>query len=145
MPQLIEHIDAIGRKKQRDVLMLEFHPEWKLSIRNDDGAESESYNYEKDKVRDEILENLNKLNVPWFECATYASTNMMCSYQGQIYIDVPYDENFPLYQVLQEYLEFPDGSIRFPSVKFLCLTLECCMKNAHHDEPGFWENWAENF
>ena len=55
MPQLIEHIDAIGRKKQRDVLMLEFHPEWKLHIGNDDGEESESYNYENDKVRDEIL------------------------------------------------------------------------------------------
>ena len=54
MPQLIEHIDAIGRKKQRDVLMLEFHPEWKLHIGNDDGEESESYNYENDKVREGV-------------------------------------------------------------------------------------------
>ncbi|MEI7839032.1 MAG: hypothetical protein WCJ11_00855 [Methylococcaceae bacterium] len=145
MPRLIEHIDAIGRKKQRDVLMLEFHPEFKFHIGNDDEEESESYDYRKDKTRAEILENLIKLNIPWVKCATYASTNMMSSYQGQIYIDVPYDENLPIYQILQEYLEFSDGSIRFPSVKFLCLTLECCMQNAHHDELGFWEKWADNF
>jgi hypothetical protein len=23
--------------------------------------------------------------------------------------------------------------------------LSTAMKNAHHDEPGFWERWAENF
>ena len=25
------------------------------------------------------------------------------------------------------------------------LTLETAMQNAHHDEPGFWGKWAEDF
>lgn len=60
MPQLIEHIDQIARKKQRTVLYLEFHPE--SMFNNDD--ESKFYDYENEKVRDEIIANLDKLNIP---------------------------------------------------------------------------------
>lgn len=62
-----------------------------------------------------------------------------------IYIDVPFDENDPQYQQVQAYMEHADGSMRFPTVKFWYLPLEKAMENAHHDEPGFWEKWAENF
>jgi hypothetical protein len=51
----------------------------------------------------------------------------------------------PLCKALHEYLEYPDGSMRFPTVRFYFLTLEIAMQNAHHDEPGFWDKWAENF
>jgi hypothetical protein len=30
-------------------------------------------------------------------------------------------------------------------VRFTLYTLAYCMKNAHHDEPGFWERWADMF
>lgn len=143
MPQLIDHIDRIARKKQRDVLLLEFHPESMSAFCIRD--ESESYDYQNDKVRDEIIENLDKCKIPWTPCAQIASPGSMCAYLGQIYLDVPYDEELPLYQVLQEYLEYPDGSMRFSSVRFCYFPLEIAMKNAHHDEPGFWEKFYENW
>lgn len=50
-----------------------------------------------------------------------------------------------VYQTVRYYLEQMDGTMRFPTVRFYVLPLEHAMKNAHHDEPGFWERWAEKF
>jgi hypothetical protein len=69
----------------------------------------------------------------------------MRSYAGQIYIDVPYDTNDCVYQAVQQFLEYPDATMRFEDVKFWIVTLELAMKNSHHDEPGFWDKWAEAF
>jgi hypothetical protein len=149
MPQLVDHIDAIARQKQRTVLYLEFHPEQIFKVDTEEDYEkdirSRHYSYQEDKVRDEIIKNLDDMGISWMECGHFASTNFMCSYQGQIYLDVPYDENLDEYKKLQEYLEYSDGSMRFPSVRFYHLPLEIAMQNAHHDVPGFWEDWAENF
>jgi len=35
--------------------------------------------------------------------------------------------------------------MKIDGVVFCYLPLEMAMKNAHHDEPGFWDRWAENF
>jgi hypothetical protein len=69
----------------------------------------------------------------------------MCGYHGQIYLDVPFDDNDPLYVLVRDYLENPNGTRRFETVGFWYLPLEKAMENAHHDEPGFWEKWAEDF
>ena len=66
----------------------------------------------------------------------------MRSYAWQVYIDVPYDLNNPTYQDVQAFLEYPDGTMRFVDVKFWILSLDRAMKNAYHDEPGFWERLA---
>jgi hypothetical protein len=55
------------------------------------------------------------------------------------------DETDPRYCQLRDYLEHPDGSMRDDNVRFYVLKLEVAMQNAHHDEPGFWELWAETF
>jgi hypothetical protein len=156
MPQVIDHIDAIARKKKRAVLYLEFHPastfrSQVIETDEDHDLYLESkhrisdYKYEKDAVRDEIIENLNRLGVSWVECGSIASECGFSSYKGQIYIDVPMDVNLPIYRELNDYLEYPNGEMRFSTVRFNYLTLEVAMKNAHHDEPGFWETWADNF
>lgn len=69
----------------------------------------------------------------------------MLPYLGNIYIDVPFDESDSKYQLVREYLEKPDGTPRDERVRFYYLPLEIAMKNAHHDEPGFWDKWAETF
>lgn len=69
----------------------------------------------------------------------------MLSYRGQLYIDLPIDANSPAFQALTLFLEKPDGSARMPGVKFMLCTLEQAMTNSAHDEPGFWEQWAETF
>jgi hypothetical protein len=35
--------------------------------------------------------------------------------------------------------------MKFEGAKFCYLPLAVAMENAHHDEPGFWDRWAENF
>ncbi|MDO9212365.1 MAG: hypothetical protein Q7U23_00865 [Methylococcales bacterium] len=70
----------------------------------------------------------------------------MISYHGDIYLDVPYDENnHPLYVQVRDYLENPDDTMRFDTMSFWYLPLEKAMVNTHHDEPDFWEKWAADF
>ncbi|GJH13626.1 hypothetical protein CBA19CS11_32330 [Caballeronia novacaledonica] len=137
MPMLLQHIDAIARAKQRDVLYLTFPPAEPLA--------EPRRSYESLDSRERIIAWLDANAVGWTMCGHVASENTMRSYAGQIYIDVPYDSEDPTYQRVQAFLEFADGSMRFEDAKFWVVSLEEAMKNAHHDEPGFWERWADNF
>jgi hypothetical protein len=135
MPELIEHIDAIARKKQRAVLYLEFHPRdaWRR------------YRFESDALRDAVLAWLDQHQVDWRPCGPYARPGTLFPYLGQVYLDVPYDEALPEYRSLRDYLELPDGSMRHAGVRFYAMPLDYANENAEHDEPGFWERVWENF
>lgn len=141
MPFLIENIDAIARKKQRDVLFVTFHPKQS----DDDDSWELSHDWENDPMREVVCNWLTEHHIAWQMCGYVADECCMCSYEGQIYLDVPYDDNDPLYVLVRDYLENPDGSMRFETVSFWCLPLITAMENAHHDEPGFWAKWAETF
>lgn len=134
MPQLIEHIDAIARAKKRNVLYVVFHENLRDQI-----------DWEQLPVRKQIIEWLDVNSIAWKPCGHIASTNIMVGYKGQIYIDLPFDEKDPTYRKLCNYLEKPDGTMAFEGMTFCYHTLSAAMENAHHDEPGFWEKWAENF
>lgn len=140
MPLLLEYIDAIARKKKRDVLFLEFaktkRPKTPLEA---------SVRYEDIESRTRILEWFDANAVPWTMCGGIARENGWSSYEGQVYVDIPYDLSNPTYQDVQEFLERPDGTCRFDDVKFWIVSLGMAMENAHHDEPGFWERHAEGF
>lgn len=142
MPMLIEHIDAIARKKHRDVLYLTFH---KKNAKPIDLWKSNGYDYHSDRMRDNVCKWLTEHDITWQPCGHIASESTMISYRGQIYLNVPFDENDLDYMLIRDYLEHPDGSMRFPTVTFWYLPLEKAMENAHHDEPGFWEKWAKDF
>jgi hypothetical protein len=103
------------------------------------------YDYRQDPERLRVISWLDERGIPWQPCGPIANENRMTSYRGDLYVDVPYDTADPAYQMLQTYLENQDGTMRHPMVKFEYCPLELAMKNAHHDEPGFWERWAENF
>jgi hypothetical protein len=136
MPETIEHIDAISRKKQRDVLSIRFH------ARDTDSLE---YDYQRDPVRQRIISWLDERGIAWQPCGPVANENGMWPYCGSLYVDVPYNTSDPTYELLRAYLENPDGTMRHPTVTFQYYPLELAMKNAHHDSPGFWERWAEDF
>jgi hypothetical protein len=129
MPQLLEHIDAIARKKQRDVLTVEFHS-FQEGYRAD---------YRFNPARKIIIDWLDANAIGYEECAEYANEKQIDSYRGQIYIDVSYETVNPLYLKLQAFLENPDETMRFDTAWFRGYRLEYCMKNAHHDVPGFWD------
>ncbi len=141
MPMLIEHIDAIARKKQRDVLYITFNPR----MSDDDGSGGRSHDWKNDSMRETVCKWLTEHQIDWQPCGSVANESSMRSYCGQIYLDVPYDDKDPLYALVRDYLENPNGTMRFDTVTFWYLPLEKAMKNAHHDEPGFWEKWAEKF
>jgi hypothetical protein len=129
MPQLIEHIDAIARAKGRDVLFVIFHQDLRDRIA-----------WELLPVRQQIVEWLTANAIAWKPCGQVASTSFVGPYLGQIYVDVPFDTGDPTYRRLRDYLEKPDGSMALDGAAFCYLPLSEAMKNAHHDEPGFWEN-----
>lgn len=135
MPEQLQHIDAIARQKVRDVLYLEFtHANRPVSRP-----------FEEIKSRQQILAWFDENGVPWVQCGPIANENVMVSYAGQVYIDVPYDTSNATYQAVQAFLEYPDGTIRFDDVEFWVVSIERAMENSHHDEPGFWDRWAESF
>ena len=142
MPILIEHIDAIARKKQRDVLYVTFSPKIITDI---DWWDCDSFNWQQDPMRGTVCKWLTEHGIHWQHCSDFADVNSMRSYEGQIYLDIPYDDSDPLYALVRDYLENPDGSMRFETIGFWYLPLAKAMENAHHDEPGFWERWAEDF
>lgn len=143
MPQLIEHIDAIARQKQRDVLFLQFSDP--VDQQGEDDGRLVCADWKSSAGRLAVIRWLDDNRIAWHPCGDVADVNYMRSYAGHIYIDVPFDETDPVYQKLRAYLENPDGSMRRPGVLFFALQLHIAMKNAHHDEPGFWERWAESF
>jgi len=141
MPMLIEHIDAIARKKGRDVLFLDFP-----TGLGDDPFEDFKVDWEDIPIRQQIITWLEQNQIEWSHCGYIANENMMGGgYHGRIYIDVPFDKNDPVYRKLSDYLETPEGEMKLKGVKFCYLPLKVAMKNAHHDEPRFWEKWAEDF
>lgn len=146
MPELIKHIDAIAREKQRGVLYVDFRSP---PSKDADYRESEygyaGIDWQTLPIRQQIIDWLDAHGVAWEKCGHYARTNLMMGYRGQLYIDLPYDNTLLAYQLLEAFLENPDGSIRFAKIMFIYVPLESAMKNAAHDEPGFWERWAEDF
>lgn len=138
---LIEYIDAIARKKQRTVLYITFHPP---TVYEDCG----SYCFESDPNRKRVISWLDEHNIKWQMCGPVARetfNSCMGAYLGEIYIDVPFDENDPVYQIVREYIENPDGTMRDEQVCWYYLPFEKAMENAHHDEPGFWEKLSEKW
>lgn len=142
---LIEHIDAIARQKQRDVLYVEFHPPVAGSVNDEEIVDQGDFDWKTLPIRQQIIDWLDAQGIGWKPCGLFVNACVMMGYHGQIYIDLPFDEALPAFQSLQALLELPDGSMRFPDATFYCCTLELAMENAAHDEPGFWDHWAEGF
>jgi hypothetical protein len=137
MPQMIEHIDAIARREARDALYVTFF--------DDPSGARSPYRWQEHPARAAIVEWLTAHGYAWSECGEMANERVMRSYRGSIYVGVPFDRTNPAYCALEAFLEYPDGSLRFDHMCFCVIALEDAEKNAHHDEPGFWDRWAEDF
>jgi len=134
MPLLLEHIDKIAREKKRDVIFINFDKEI-----------FPSYDWENYDERNNLIKWLKKNEISYEMCGPIACECGWESYRGQLYIDLPIDENNTKYQLLCEHLDGPNGTFKIPGVEAWIMPLSVAMENAHHDEPGFWDKWAENF
>ncbi|MEI6207027.1 MAG: hypothetical protein WCP20_09610 [Desulfuromonadales bacterium] len=93
----------------------------------------------------EVIKCFDEHGIAWQICCHFANELIICCpHLGQVYIDVPFDESDPQYQLVRDYIENPDETLRDENVRWYYLPLEVAMKNAHHDEPGFWDKWAED-
>jgi hypothetical protein len=135
---LIEHIDAICRAKQRDVLYIQFYPVDYYDLRDES---KQQYDWCTDKRRQELLDWLDANGIHWVKCGPFAEHGAVywLGYLGDIYVDVPFNEADPKYCLLRDHIEKPDGSMRDENVRFYCVSLKYAMKYAHHDEEGFWD------
>lgn len=148
MPMLIEHIDAIARKKGRGVLFVSFEPEMPDSSKSEIDGNFLPWldqDWDNHSVRKKVIKWLDKSGIEWQPCGHFAKPGVMLPYMGRIYIDVPYDATLPEYRKLEAFLENSDGSMRLPGMNFYYCPLEVAMKNAEHDEPGFWDKFAESW
>lgn len=145
MPMLIEHIDAIARQKQRDVLYVVFHHPASDNEDREEILDRADIDWETLPIRQQVIDWLDAQGIGWKCCGHFADVNLMMGYRGRLYIDLPFDKSLPAFQALTAFLELPDGSMRFPEATLFYCPLDKAMENAAHDEPGFWARWAENF
>jgi hypothetical protein len=142
MPLLIENIDVIARKKQRDVLWISFleSEDSLLSENNEQSATSfeHNINFKKRKInqqsRERVIAWLDEHRIDWELTGPLANRNVMMPYQGDIYVDLPYDQNLAAYRELEWFLENPDIKQRLPDVKFWVCSLELAMRNKHNSD-----------
>lgn len=139
MPLLLQHIDAIAREKKRDVLFLGF------GLRDEQHVDFDDYEPDADPARRDVMAWLVEHQISHQLCANVANVNCMGGWRGEIYLDVPADPQDAQYQTLSDYFETSDGVSRIPCVRLYLLPLALAMKNAHHDEPGFWEEQAKSW
>ncbi len=145
MPLMIQHIDAIARQKQREVLYVSFKPIDPASYIDDGILGLDAMEQKFPPIRRHIIDWLDAEGISWEPCGSFADVNWMRRYLGELYVDIAYDTALPAFQALQAFLEYPDGRMRFTEATLMCCSFEHAMLNAAHDEPGFWERWAEGF
>lgn len=115
MPQLLQHIDAIAREKNRDVLFVHFE-----NFEEDDQGD--------DPIRSIVLAWLEDHDIAYEPCMGLEQEGFVDTYSGDIYIDLPFDETEPTYQKLSEYLEDDDGNMMLDGVLFYVLSLETALE-----------------
>ena len=135
MPQLLKHIDAIAREKDRDVLFVHFENY------EHENADAESYH-----LRQNLMEWLKQRQINFAPCMGIEQPGVIESYSGDLYIDVPFDEAHPIYQMVSEHLEDAEEEMKIPGVLFFVLSLETALEfeadreeflRLNHDEDEF--------
>lgn len=128
MPMLIQHIDAIAREKKRDVLFLHF----------------ENYIEDKDledNARNVVLAWLDEHGIAYTPCMGIEDESLIDGYLGDVYLELPFDEQDPQYQLVQQHLEDEEGNMKIEDVFFFVLSLEVALEiEADRQESADLEN-----
>ena len=110
LSQLLKHIDAIAREKNRDVLFVHFdhyvHPD-----------------RDANSVRQMLIGWLEQQGIVYMPCLGVDQTVHSEIYLGGLYLDVPFDLHHKTYQKLSEYLEDEQGNMKIEGIQFFVLSL----------------------
>lgn len=115
MPQLLQHIDAIAREKNRDVLFVHFE-------------NYKQHAQDPDAIRQNFMGWLEQHNIGFKACFGIEQNETLETYSGDLYIDVPFDISNPDFQVLSEYLEDEQGNMKIDGILFFTLSLELALE-----------------
>ncbi len=143
MTELLRHIDAIAREKNRDVLFVHFE-------------EYDHQHPEKNIVRNDVMHWFDLQNIDYFPCMGLEGESLIDSYTGDLYLDVPFDESSPAYKTLSEYLEDEQGNMKIQGVLFFSLSLEIALEieadlmeasavDSEYAENEFGDQFGEGF
>lgn len=136
MPMIIKNIDEIARQKQCDVAFLTFEDLRDAVKKQSQNERSLRYvfgvvDWINHPSRIQIIRWLNNNDIHWSPCAGLSTSGFITGgYQGQIYLDVPYDANkpedqqHPLFKKCLSFLEDNAGQVKWEGVRFYGLTLE---------------------
>ena len=136
MPMLIPCIDEIARQKQCDVAFLTFGDLPDVVQKQSKGERLRRYvfginDWTSHPSRIQIIRLLKTNDIPWRICAGPSNSGFITGgYQGQIYLDVPYDadlpeeQQHPLFKKCLAIIEDGAGQVKWEGVNFYGLTLE---------------------
>lgn len=125
MPLTVRSIDKIARDENKGVLYIYFDkdifPNWK-----------------KNTKREEVIQYLKINTIPYEPCMRIPpKSGAFSGYRGDIYIDLPMDEENYKFKLLNNYLENKDGKPNFKGVHFYYLALDEAMKYIDYGEAEF--------
>lgn len=126
MPQLIRAIDEISREKQRDVIFVQFH-----NFRTGFVAD-----YRTNPSRTAIISWLEEQNITYLPCGGFDSGCIVDGYDGELYIDVPIDENDDDFFKLCEWFLPAVGKRRFENAWLFYLPLAVALLNSEDSAPA---------
>lgn len=108
--QLLKHIDAIAREKNRDVLFVHFDH----YVHSDQDTNS---------ARQQFIGWLEQQNIRYMPCLGIEPSVRSEVYSGGLYLDVPFDLQHKAYQKLSGYLEDEQGNMKIKGIQFFVLSL----------------------
>lgn len=125
MPQILECIDAIARRIDRDVLFADIPEAIVGDLFEVDHRNYDPQYYKKCKTRADAIAFLDASGIAWKPCFRFFSTSGFISapYTGTIFIDVPNDAADQAYRAVCDYFEHEDGSPRFEDFHLFVLPL----------------------
>lgn len=124
MPQLIRAIDDIAREKQRDVIFVQFH----------NFSTGFVADYRTNPSREAIISWLDEQHITYIPCGGFDSGCIVEGYDGELYIDVPIDENNDDFVKLFEWFIGGGGRPRYDNAWLFYLPLAVALLNANETE-----------
>jgi hypothetical protein len=143
MAILFDTIDGMCRKKQRDVLFIR-HPFYRyndmyyntrIEIPIDAKVKYLNFKYwTNNTISLDFVNFLKTNNIGYEYCLDVGilEGGNIC-----IYIDVPHNKNNPNYQLLEDYLENPDGSMKHKELLFCYIKLDECNVYSFMDDEDY--------
>ncbi|WP_290901736.1 hypothetical protein [Aquabacterium sp.] len=134
MVMLVDYLDAIARRKKRDVLYVDFG----LAL----GSCPDRSAWKMLPARTQLIEWFCEQEIE-LEIAVFVANDEILitpPYRGEFYIDIPYDKDDPKCQLVLQHMETNDGFSKLHGVRLCLLELSVAEKYAYRDLPGFLES-----